>query len=319
MNKKRPDFVTSNTYSTTVTKGMKGKMDSIGLELEKVIILNGTDSDALKVEDNELVIVKGEIPNLGAFAHPFYHNDKVFIDARAYVNRQGGIKDSTEYHFLRRRGILEINWAEDRVEWASQADLVTDVFASWLADCVTRRMNMSMLENQQLRILAAIYYLHFLHRHLNVNTEDTFTTILKVVPRLLRVPATTVQDLAATVGEERLANLYSYKGLETPAAWQYLDEVCNLFNDLTDNAYKLSTALINQCCVRGAFICANAPEITAIAIQHPPVMFLMIWYCGGKGFYNKTGIGMKVQALGKKHGIDKFNHFMASIFNGETI
>ena len=308
MNKRRPDYNTSNCYSTTVTKGLRGKMEGIGNELDKVIILNGTDCVALKVENNELVIVKGEISNLAAFAHPYYHNDKVFIDARAYVNREGGIKDTNEYHFLRRRGILEINWIEDRVEWASQADLVCDVFASWFADGITRRMNMSMLENQQLRVLAAIYYLHFLHRHVNINEEETFTMLLKVIPRMLRVPATTLQDIASAIGEDRLNALYSYKGNETAPAWSYLDEVCAMFNDLTDNAYRMNTALVNQCLVRGAFICANAPEITAIAIQHPPTLFLMVWYCANKGFQNKTGIVMKVQALGRRHGIDKNNN-----------
>lgn len=319
MKKLRLDAAINNSYSTTITSGMKGKMSSIATELEKIMILNGTDSDSLRsMENGQIIVLTGTAENVPAFAHPFYSNDKVFIDARPFTNREGGIKDSTEFNLLYKRAIVELCWIEDRVEWASQADFVVDVFATWFADGITRRLNMTMVENQQLRILAAIYYLRTIYRYNGHDKADAYTTLLRVLPRMLRVPINMIQEITDVIGEENIADMFIFNQTDIEINSAHLDKLCTHFNDLTDNAYKLNKSLVFQCLVRGAFICANSPEITSVAIEFPALMYLLIWYCTNKGIQGKTAIGLKVQALGRRHTADKFNRFMEEMFQEFT-
>lgn len=309
MKTKRPDFATSNSYSTIITRGMQQKVGKITHEVDKIIALNGNDLNAIEAVDNCLIL-KGELESIPAFAHPLIYDDKVLIDARAYVNKEGQIKDLSEFHLLRRRANLELAWVNDTVDFGSQADLVVDVFATWFANGLTRRMNMSMVENNQLRILAAIYYLHFLHRAEGLSDEETAITLLKVLPRILRVPAPLVDEILGALDKEHITALYGYKGEQTPGSSVYLELMLELFNTLTDHSFKLTTPIVFNSLTRGAFISANSPELAAISIEHPPAFMLMIWYAMQKGIHGKTSIGLAASAVTRKHNEDKFNQFM---------
>ena len=280
--------------------------------MDKIIALNGSDNDAIERLDN-ILIIKGELESVPAFAHPIIYKDQVLIDARAYVNKDGQIKDLSEYHLLRRRAAADLAWANDSMEFGSQADLVVDVFASWFANGVTRRMNMTMVENNQLRILAAIYYLHFLHRAEGLSDEETAITLLKVLPRILRVPAPMVDEILGALDKEAITKLYGYYGDKTPSSGEYLNSMLELFNTLTDHSFKLTTPLVFNALTRGAFISANSPEMAAIAIEHPPALMVMIWYALQKGIHGKTTIGLTAGAVCRKHNEDKFNQFMGQL------
>lgn len=314
MKKLRPDSATSNSYSTILTRGLNDKMSKIGHELDKVLILNGSSTESLEF-DKGCIIIKGEMDNIPAFAHPYVYKDSVIIDARAFVTKEGNIKDVSEYHLLKRRAYIDLAWAMDTAEFGSQADIVTDIFASWFANGLTKRLQMTMVENQYLRILAAIYYLHFLHRSEGLSDEETAITLLKVLPRILRVPAPMIEDVLNAVNPEQITQLYAYAGEKTPNSAVYLELLLSLFNQLTDNTYKLTTALVFNSLARGAFISANSDEIACIAIEHPPTLMIMIWFAMQKGIHGKTTLGVVVGSVSRRHNEDKFNTFMSSIIN----
>ena len=313
MKRLRPDHETSNTYSTTITKSLHPKMEKVGKSIDKIIALNGTDTEALDVTDN-IIAIKGELHDVPAFAHPFYHDEHVIIDARAFVNKEGNIKDLAEYHLLQKRAKAELAWIEDTHEFGSQMDFVTDVFASWFSNGITKRLNMTMAENQQLRILAAVYYLHFLHRSEGTDAIEANLILLRILPKILRVPATMVEEVLGAVGETEIGELYSYEGEETPSSTNYLDALLRAFNNMTDDAHKLTQAVVMQSLTRGAFVAANSPEITSIAIEHPPTFYVMIYFALQKGVHGRTTLGVTTASVARRHNEEKFEKFMNTVF-----
>jgi hypothetical protein len=308
--KLRLDHDKCGVYDTTVTRGLKDKMVKMGISLEGVLALHGADSDNFTVRES-VYALRGNAEQIHAFPHPVYHGGKAFVDARPFTNNEGQIRNMAEFRFLEERGQMEVFWMHNTLEWAGHAGFVSDIFGSWMSNCVTRRLNMSIMENQQLRILGCIYYLRPLLMEMSASEEDIIAMVVKLVPKYLRLPAEMV-DTLITGHETVIAELFRYTGDKSEQPGYYLQKMCDIFNAVTDNSYKLNPAVIFQCCCNGAFICVNSQELASIAIEHPPTFMLMMYHCMQKGPQSKTNIGLTVQGLMKKHNDDAFIKMMHS-------
>lgn len=314
MKKLRPDWLVSNSYATTITGNQKKKIETVTQEISKLIALHGKDS-SLFIQEDGLVILKGELETIPAFIHPIYIDGLMAVDARAFVNKEGNIKDLAEYQLIRKRALVELAWIEDRVDFGSQTDLVIDVFGSWFSHGIAKRLNMELVDAQNLKVLSAIYYMHFLNRDIDIMGDEVRTRILYVVPRALRVPTNVVEEILDGVGIDLISSIYCWEGTKEKEPVYYLSSMIVAFNKLTDNVYKLDTLSVMNALTRGAFIAANSPEITAVAIEFPPMFFLMVYYTLEKGIHGKTTVGITSHSVAPRHDTNKFNKFIVNILN----
>lgn len=314
MQRIRPDSHVRNSYSTTNTISLTNRMEGIKLHLDKNYALYGSDNTKFQVENN-VVILKGEMSDINSFMHPFYIQGKVFVDARAFITKEGNIKDLGEFQLLKKRAIVELAWIENKAEFGSQSEFIADVFSSWFSNGVAKRLNMNMQDAQYLRIIAAIYYLHYLHSSIDMSPEEVKVVLIKVISKSLRVPTSMVEELIDTIGNEIISELYNWKGKDEVVTSVKLNQLSNCFNKLTDDIYKLNTTLIYTCLVNGSFIAVNSPDFTAIAIEHPPMFFLMVHYALEKGIQGKTSIGLTVHSVNNRHDTNRYENFMKSILS----
>ncbi len=316
MKKLRPDWEKNNSYTTFSAKLSEEKIKGIADSVEKYATIYGKDGDSTVIKiEGSLVILKGEASGIPSFTHPIYHNGQIYIDARAFVTKDGNIKDLFEFQLLRKRALMELAWIEDTAEFGSQFELIIDVFSSWFSGGIAKHLNMDMADGQYLKALAAIYYLHFLHRDMEVSDDETRIILTRQISRACRLPVTMLDDIFNNLGMEDIAKMYNYKGVEEYSSTRYLDDLCTIFNKLTNNVYKLNRATIYTSLTRGAFIAANSPELVAMAIELPPLFFLMVSFAMEKGYQGKTSIGIYTQSVMNKHDSKKFTQFINAILN----
>lgn len=296
------------SYSTLLTRSQQDRISSVSPAIDKELTI-GADATILKQEDHGVLAIIGEM-NVPAFAHPIIHGDQVIVDARALFNKKGDIKNNSEYLFLKRRAIMEREWVRSQEQFAAQGAYVVDVFASWFADGLTMRASMPIQTSTQLRILAAVYYTGRLQRESeeDIDRKDIIVKLLRVIPRYTRIPAQVVDDLFTGI-EEKIASLYTVEG-------NSLEALIKVFNDVTADEYEVTTNLVYNALTRNAFVAINAPELVGMAIEVPPLFFLMIEYCLQKGIYRKTTIGQKTDGLSRKHNVRGYQDFMASLLRG---
>ena len=312
MNKLRLNYLTSNSYATFSTKHLADKMKHVGDTMEKLSVLHGADSTLIECT-GDLITLKGEENHVPAFIHPYYYKGKICLDARAYVNKEGNIKDLSEWQLLKKRGMMEIAWIEDRFDFNSQMDLVVDAFASWFSSGIAKRLNMDMVDAQTLKLYAAIYYMGLLNTSMEMPIDEVKIVLVRNLTRTLRVPVTLVEELLDSSDMEVIAKIYNFKGNEEPPAVNKIHMLISVFNKITDGLYKLELATIYASLTRGAFISANSPELTAVAIEFPPMFFLMVSYAMDKGIHGKTTIGIAVNSIVRVHDGDKFRKFITGI------
>ena len=297
-------------YSANVTKGLLAKTLVIANSLTALLVIN-KDNDNFKFIgiDNRIVILVGELEHIPTFLHPIIHNKKAFIDARGYFNKDGGIRNYYEYVLLVRRALLDLAWVTDKDSFLGQLNFTIDTFSSWFSYGLQRHTNATLLTATNYRIIAAIYYLGLFSDGDIYKSSDVTDYILKKIPRIIAIPAQTVNDLI-TINEEVVVALFR-NGRDLSE--NRLTQLSEILTILTNEVFTIDAGIIYNSLCRGAFIAANAIEIASIAIEHPPTLLAMMSCVTQKGLQNNTGLGRAVAGIMRKHDIADFNRFINEI------
>lgn len=300
------------SYDSAINRGMRDKVYGGLEELLKLLTLSqedfeqfGTDAFAFTASGNDRVPI---------FQHPIISKEgKVFVDARPFISSTGNIKNKNDYVFLRRRAIIELFWAKNSDEFGGQEGFIADVFGSWFSNGIGSSLNLPMQVSQELRILATIYYMALVQRDQGYkDSEDLIFMLLKVLPRMMRIPAQPIDDFF--VGkEEAIFNLYKRTAVTKDAP---LENLILAIGETIDDNYGVNKSSIYAALTRGAFVAANAPELVATAMELPPLFALMMDYSLTKGIYGKTTIGRVTLSLSRKHNVRRFEEFVKTIYEG---
>jgi len=296
-------------YDTLILRNKQGLKDSVNSALQRILLL-GNDDDIEKLDDGKIVVIKGEFDKMPSLANPMLVKSIVVVDARPLVNRAGEIKIGYEYPMLLERARLELLWQSDPDMFQSNVTFIVDAWSQWVTGALTNKLSLSATSMVDVKIITATYYLGVLHRAVSkdVDIDDINVQLLKLLPRILKIPASVIDERVLTPTVTMLAELYTEHTLAM---------LIETLNSITNDDYSIDTGLLFNVVVGGAIVANNASEIAAISLEHPPTFFSMVHLTLSKGIQARTNLGRVVNGISRKHDIDTFNRLFDIIANGD--
>lgn len=295
------------SYSAKATLGWQPKTLEIGHVLESYLIVNKA-SELFRSENpsHTIYTLIGNVEHVPSFLHPIIYKNKAYVDGRSYMNREGAIRNPYEYSLLLRRASLDLEWVVDRDMFYGQMPLAVDTFSTWFAHGLQKQTNASLMTATNYRILAAIYYMGLFNTQSIAHEKDIEFYILKKLPRIIGIPSQLIQDLFA-INMDAIIGLYCNGTTRQHDRLTLLAENLTL---LTNEEYQIDVGIILNSLCRGAFMAANAIEITSISLEHPPTFLAMMSFVVAKGMQNNTNLGKALMGVSRKHDMQAFAKFI---------
>lgn len=291
-------------YDSIVLRGRKASLQNVENEVLKLLTLDDTGERVLK--EKNIVSIISNAEGVPGFAHPIHAGETIIIDRRPYVNREGKIKRDIGDHLLVQRAKIEHAWLMSPDIFASQDSLIVDIFSTWFSKYIANRLNLDTRSDEQLKVLAAIFYAGKLHSKEELDRDELEFWLLRRLPKMLRISA----DFISEVLDDREEMIWKI--------WLgSLPDLATTFNDIMDNSVEIDIEAIYNALSRGAFIGANNVEIVSVAIEHPPTFMILVDYALEKGLQGKTTLGRISNSLAGKHNHKKFKAFMHNIILAE--
>lgn len=311
MSKKKRIEMLSSSYSSLITKGMSDKTHFIANELSKIKVLD-KDNTLLHKEGEHVFAVIGELEKVNSFAHPIISNKDVYIDARAFLNKQGKLKDVQDFTFLVNRAKIELSWSDDPDGFSGHVGILVDLFASWFSNSLTIKSDLPLEVSTNFKILAATYYLGLLHRPEEMSNEDISIRLLRLLPRILRVAAPLITRIMDT-HSGMLESLYDHS--LSDGYNSKLEELSRYLDIVSNEEYGINISTIFNVLSRGAFVGSNSPEITGIALEHIPTFAMIAYIVSLKGIQGRTSIGRTFDGIKRKHDVESFIDFIERLIS----
>ena len=317
MNSNEQAAVNQTAYNTNVTRGLLAKTLTIATSIETLLMIDKDNDDFSTIgfsktglNGSKVICVRGDVEKIPTFLHPIIYKNTALIDIRAYVNKNKELRNYYDYTLLARRALLDLAWVDDKEIYYGQENFIIDAFSSWFSYGLQRNTNTNLLTATNYRVIAAIYYLGLFSNDHIIRDDDVIAFLLKRIPRLIAIPAQFIDDLI-TVNETAIIDLY-----RCGTASETLNRVATLataLTALTDDTFKIDTGIIYNSLCRGAFIAANAVEISSIAIEHPPTLVAMMYCVTQKGLQTHTNLGKAVAGIARKYDKDNFDRFISEV------
>lgn len=309
MSSKREKIEKANSYTTLANISERDNSIKIAKDFNQLVLL-GADSDGvLEQEDDKVYSLRSGMDNIHSFSHPIIYKGNAFIDTRAFVGRDGKIRLGTDFKLLMDRAKLELLWMENSEVFTGISSILVDVFASWLSGSLSRRLDLDMDSVTTFRIVAGVYYMGLINREDDIDVDEANIRILRMIPRLLRIPAPII-NLLLEQYPGMLENLYRHTTDENRSK---LSELTITLDELSNKNYDISKATLYGSMLNGAFIGANSSSTAAVALELVPTLANLIYLTRAKGIQSRTEIGRVVSGIIKKHDFDNFDSFMKKV------
>jgi len=298
-------------YSANVISGLNNKMTGIAKDIESLLTIDKERYEFKIINDNVIAIVGDVGETIPSFFHPIIHNGKAYIDLRAIVNKEGKIRLYNEYVLMVRRAMLDLLWLTDKEVFFAQEAFVADTFSTWVSSGISRKLDNNLLITTNFRIISAIYYMGLFSNEAYAHDEDIIIMLLKRLPRIINIPAQNIHDLI-NVNEELIIELFRNGSVHNCKMQKNkIFLFAHALTELNNNAYDIDPSIVYNSTVRGAFIAANATEISSIGLEHPPTFIAMMSCAIQKSMQNTTALGKSMMGLLKKHDVEGFTKFIS--------
>lgn len=218
-------------------------------------------------------------------------------DARAFMiagsRRNDGaviIKNKTEFEFTKNRTILSSLWYKREIdEFKSLDSCLTNIYAAWVSETITRRFGLDANDQQRLAILAAYHYQSLFYPYSKFDEQD----ILRMAPKISRA---TYADI-----EKVLEILEQYPVMEG------LFDYCKNAIALCDNPRleDLNPGLLVSM-ISTSWIGTNGREIAAVALEHVPTFVMIVFSAFTERTYRVTSISKIVERFAGRKGEESF-------------
>jgi hypothetical protein len=232
-------------------------------------------------------MVTGE-KDIPSFAHPIILNrdgeERIVFDARAFTRidratNQVVITNKTEHDFMLLRAQLQEAWTKGQANTMMTAPgmLAAKVFSRWVSEGLARRLNLNPLEQLQCQVIACMYWWQLFG--LSALEE---TDVLKMIQMTGRaIGLSTDKILPITDGLRPMTNIHLFIG-----------QIRSIVN--STRVEPLSVALLYGI-LGGGWFGANAREIVAVSLEHPPTFLAIVYTALTNRTYNKSFLGQLVQ------------------------
>lgn len=295
-----------DSYQTTIGSAFVTK--AIETSIKQAIIKDSLDRVTLNVNHDgafKPIFITGYYPSeaeIPLFTHPisitnFNHQNYLCTDLRLFVRKdmelkdiERGIKNITEYNFIKSRAILNLLWLNGEVSYIKNSlSFAAIVYSQWLADVISKAFALDFKDQTTIAILAHAYYLSLF------DNEHQFDSLYK----------------------EKLA-VHTIKATKAPAEFVLttLDKVESLsnINDLCKEIIKIVENVRLQnfnvpvllTLIKNSWYGTNVKEILAVSLEHPPTWIAIVYACLSERTYKNSMIYRIAERIGKRGNADEF-------------
>lgn len=257
-------------------------------------------------EVNELELLTSKDKETPIFAHPFaneFNGEKrITIDGRSStrIDKATGnvvVTSSTEYEFLILQGLMQYFWMEGEIQpFLATGPLAPKVFTRWISDGITRRLNLTSLEQLQIAVVAGLYYYQLFGNDLK--QESTKLKVVGQVARTVMVGADKVFAIA-----DKLPPMTNIAGL-----------INGIKIAVESPRIDMLSPVLLYAILGGSWFGANAREIVAISLEFPPTFLSMIYESLENRAYHRSFFAELVAVNSKKdigkHFVNAINHLL---------
>lgn len=263
--------------------GTSIKEASVAGELIFPKTLSGTDLMDIK----GVTALSESVPS---FPHPIevslMAGDYTIVDLRPYtrVSKSGEIEitNTGEYNLAIVRAMLQNNWNQDPQELLF-GDFPPMIFMKWLGGAITSKLGLNPEEQVMLNMVTGFYYFSLFNEENFSETEKL--QIAKRVAKLSFIPLDTAVDIAERLDYMESLDVY----IDTLKEMVRSPRIDNL------NSGLLLTILGNS------WFGFNAKEMTATAIEYPPLFISMVLAALESRSYRKSYLGDLVYRNDKRN------------------
>lgn len=277
-------------------------MDGVSKALALALVGSGTgvqDIRSVQVAANvdakdmymRTAIVTDNVTNVGIFAHPVViqtHRDNEYstiTDARdvTKVEYDGGYKITSvpEYNFIRARAILQAQWSLSFIGGMVSNpyhNFPMAIYANWISDSLTRRFNLDLEASVRVKALAAFMYLS-MHQRKKEFEEFLLVDIAMKISRVTKVPTNIVSEV-----------------IDTPIYFSDVDDFCGaLATRVNSSRIDDINPVVLYSIIKGSWFGKNAPEIAAVAVEHPPTFDALTYTAASVSSFQRTILGTIVK------------------------
>lgn len=275
----------NSAYATTATRGYA--MSKVENALEQAFYHNNT----LEIRENIHFIASGVegVNAIPVFNFPIISKlkdaDVVFFDARSIVNRSqhamnnNGIRDQLELQARTVQAQLTLDWHhgyQARIRDISPLGL--QVYAHWLGETIAKRFALDPLEQLQISVLAAVFYLNNFWDHTDATSQE-IGYLQSVITRVCGYRHSDVTEI-----------------IENHPIIRNLEEFCDAVKTFTQSVrledFNVATL---AGAVQGSWFGNLRGEIMTIALEYPPVWLTLLFQAITNRSYKKTGLTQIVE------------------------
>lgn len=291
-----------DAYQTTACKAYE--MKKVVLQIEEAFVkgelVPAQDSDLPVLPDvgsvYDVYMVTDSSESVSPFAHPILiEKDEgyrfIAVDVRPFMGRtrDGEIKINakTDLDFLMLRAGMQNYWTVQGPEdLAALGSFPVTAYARWVSEAITRRMGIDAETQVRLLILSAYFYLCQFKDKDQIN-ENAQLKMAGQVARALNINAESV--LGSLEGVDHIGTLS-----------EFIEESQKIGNVRLE---KLNPGLLVAVTSTGWFG-ANAHEIMAVALEHPPTFISLVHASLNHRGYQRSLFAKNIQSLDRR-GVGK--------------
>lgn len=207
------------------------------------------------------------------FSHPLLIPNKgtnyCVSDMRLFVNAKGAnksniegfAKNKVEYNFAKARNILTLAWISGDIgQIKNSLRFAREVFASFIAQTVSRAYYLDPGDQQKIQILANYFY-NLLFLETEVADESTYFGWVSHTIENTKATSKQVEEVFAQV--KNMSNLENF--------CKTINSVCN--NPRLNDFNHLALLTL----VRNTWFGTNAKDIIQVSLEHPPTWVSMVY------------------------------------------
>lgn len=200
------------------------------------------------------------------------------IDIRPFGRYENGnynVKNSTEYNLMVLRGQLNSIWVNRNTSLLRDvSSMPIGIYASWVSESVARRFALDPREQMNLAILAAIFYNSCFTDEEKELEEREKQRLAVLISKAIRVKS---EDVFAIMDQVSVI--------------KDITEFCKIAPDVVESIRlkELNTGLLFSI-LGGTWFGANAKEMIAVAIEHPPTWIAILFAAFSERTYKNSGI-----------------------------
>lgn len=314
------------------TSGMILDMSRVVTPLKECTVrdsLKGTNLGVRSANGVTPVFITGSRDSeksIPSFTHPilvknFNTKSYLFIDMTLFVMSGGNldnldthIRRREEFDFTKARAISSLAWVSGDVDrFHTSMGFVSEVFANWMGQTLARNFALPFMDQIKVQMIALAFYESLYTDKPVQYSEDTDKAMIvaRKASNAFRIPFTQAYEF--------------YKNLDTPLSSiaDFCEAVVKSLNNVNlnpmpnrpDTGFNLRV-LFNL--IADAWYSVNSKQILAVAVEHPPTLASIIYYCANYNNFRRQQLGQIIQQAGKGGKGEAFNTAFKSMLEEYT-